>query len=105
MKKRNSPHFFNQTWAIIAEKKVCKQFLIRCCFILALLTVSLSNAQTDTIPEKQKSLFSVGLGVQHGFIFAHTQEVQNTQGARPTGIEAIAGWQHNDAAALSLCRC
>lgn len=105
MKKRNSPHFFNQTWAIIVEKKVCKQFLIRCCFILALFTVSLSNAQTDTIPEKQKSLFSVGLGVQHGFIFAHTQEVQNTQGARPTGIEAIAGWQRNDAAALSLCRC
>jgi len=67
-------------------------------------------AQTDTTavtvpPAREKSLFSIGLGVQHGFIFAHTIEVQNTKGARPTGIEAILGWQRNDAATFDLCHC
>lgn len=67
-------------------------------------------AQTDTTnvtfnPSKEKSLFSFGMGIQHGFIFAHTEEVQNTKGARPTGIEAILGWQRNDAAIFDLCHC
>jgi hypothetical protein len=47
----------------------------------------------------------MGLGVQHGFIFAHSEDVQNTKGARPTGIEAIFSWQRNDAAIFDLCRC
>ena len=67
-------------------------------------------AQADsTVAEvstaKQKPLFSIGLGIQHGFIFAHSEEVQNTSGARPTGIEAILSWQRNDAASFSLCHC
>ncbi len=67
-------------------------------------------AQTDTTnvtvtKSKEKSLFSFGMGIQHGFIFAHTEEVQNTKGARPTGIEAILGWQRNDAAIFDLCHC
>ncbi|MCY2687642.1 acyloxyacyl hydrolase [Salinimicrobium sp. TH3] len=66
--------------------------------------------QSDTIVKtestaKQKSLFSIGLGVQHGFIFAHSEEVQNTKGARPTGIETIISWQRNDSAAYALCLC
>lgn len=54
---------------------------------------------------KQVQLFSIGLGVQHGFIFAHTVDVQNTTGARPTGIETIFSWQRNDSATFALCRC
>lgn len=54
---------------------------------------------------KEKSLFSLGVGVQHGFIFAHSEEVQNTKGARPTGIETIFSWQRNDAASFDLCHC
>ncbi|MDR9457845.1 MAG: acyloxyacyl hydrolase [Salegentibacter sp.] len=67
-------------------------------------------AQTDTVAvtentAKQKPLFSIGLGAQHGFIFAHSEEVQNTRGARPTGIETILSWQRNDSATYALCRC
>lgn len=54
---------------------------------------------------KEKSLFSIGLGVQYGTIFAHTVEVQNTKGARPIGIETIISWQRNDAATYALCHC
>ncbi len=54
---------------------------------------------------KQEPLFSIGLGVQHGFIFAHSVDVQNTRGARPTGIETILSWQRNDAVTFALCHC
>lgn len=69
-----------------------------------------ATAQTDSTaaivaPAKQKPLFSVGLGVQHGSIFAHSREVQNTRGARPTGIETILSWQRNDSAIFELCHC
>lgn len=53
----------------------------------------------------QEPLFSMGLGMQHGFIFAHSVDVQNTSGARPTGIEAILSRQRNDAATFALCHC
>ncbi|MBZ9731012.1 acyloxyacyl hydrolase [Salegentibacter sp. JZCK2] len=67
-------------------------------------------AQTDSTAAevnttKQKPLFSIGLGVQHGFIFAHSEDVQNTSGAQPTGIETILSWQRNDSASFSLCLC
>lgn len=55
--------------------------------------------------EKPKSLFSMGLGIQHGLIFAHSVDVENTRGARPTGIEAILGWQRNDPGTYALCHC
>ena len=67
-------------------------------------------AQTDSSAAnvstaKQEPLFSIGLGVQHGFILAHSVEVQNTTGARPTGIETILSWQRNDSATFDLCHC
>ncbi|WP_029035606.1 acyloxyacyl hydrolase [Salinimicrobium terrae] len=67
-------------------------------------------AQTDstaviTGTAKQEPLFSIGLSVQHGFIFAHSEDVQNTKGARPTGIETIFSWQRNDSAIFALCHC
>ncbi|HSP39881.1 MAG TPA: hypothetical protein VLN46_00505, partial [Gillisia sp.] len=67
-------------------------------------------AQTDSAAAnistvRQEPLFSIGLGVQHGFIFAHSVDVQNTRGARPTGIETILSWQRNDSATLALCHC
>ncbi len=61
---------------------------------------------TDTSHSKTpRNIFSVGLGVQHGFIFAHSTAVQNTKGANPTGVEISFGWQRNDAAVWNLCNC
>jgi hypothetical protein len=68
-----------------------------------------SNAQSDSTinveNKRLKNIFSVGLGVQHGFIFAHSVQVQNTKGSRPTGVEGILSWQRNDAAVWDLCNC
>jgi len=52
-----------------------------------------------------KPVFSIGAGLQHGFIFAHSPGVQNTKGARPTGAELIFSWQRNDPAIWNLCNC
>lgn len=62
-----------------------------------------SNAVNNL--KKRESIFSVGSGVQHGFIFAHSEAVENTKGARPTGIEFSFGWQRNDDVAWDLCNC
>ncbi len=68
------------------------------------------NAQTDTalilMEEQTKAnVFSVGVGLQHGFIFAHSQNVQNTKGANPTGVEIYFSWQKIDTAIWKLCNC
>jgi hypothetical protein len=63
-------------------------------------------AQSDTAEARIKEeVFSIGLGVQHGFIFAHSEAVQNTKGARPTGVEVTLSWQRTDSAAWNLCNC
>jgi len=67
-------------------------------------------SQTDsTIPEQRKGklkrMFSIGAGMQYGSVFAHSPAVQNTKGSHPFGVEAIIGWQRNDAAAWNLCNC
>jgi hypothetical protein len=54
---------------------------------------------------KEKSIFSIGIGHQRGFIFAHSEAVQNTIGSHPKGLELILGWQRNDAAVWDLCNC
>lgn len=68
-----------------------------------------TNAQTDSTVSKLNSwklnMFSAGFGVQHGFIFAHSQAVQNTRGSHPTGIEVIFSWQRNDSSIWALCNC
>ena len=73
-------------------------------------TSTAAMAQADSVAAtgnefRPEPLFSIGLGVQHGFIFAHSEEVQNTRGARPTGIETILSWQRNDPAIFALCHC
>ena len=81
------------------------------CQLLSILLFSLAPpaaAQTtDTITtappaHKQKDMLSVGIGMQYGFIFAHSENVQNTSGARPWGVELILSWQSNDAATWDL---
>lgn len=76
---------------------------ITCAISTGIAQVDSAAATVDT--SKQKALFSIGLGVQHGSVFAHSVDVQNTRGARPTGIEAIFSWQRNDSASFALCHC
>lgn len=77
-------------------------------FFLQMVCFTYCRAQTDSAGagrQKQPSLFSMAAGVQYGFIFAHSQAVQNTKGARPAGAELILSWQRNDAAVWDLCNC
>lgn len=83
----------------------CRSLLlvVGCLLCLAAL------GQTDSLPAlgkpKPKDLFATGIGLQHGFIFAHSEEVENTKGNRPTGVEAVVSWQRTDSAIWSLCNC
>lgn len=72
--------------------------------ILSTCLSSFAIAQTDSTAD-QESIFSMGVGVQHGFIFPHSVDVQNTSGARPTGIESILSWQRTDSTIFALCHC
>ena len=67
-------------------------------------------AQTDSSGRgtrfyKEQNLFSIGAGFQRGFIFAHSEAVQNTKGSHPIGVELILSWKRNDAAVWDLCNC
>ena len=76
--------------------------------LLLLVLCSVYNVQgqgQDSSWALQYNIFSVGMGVQHGFIFAHSEAVENTKGSRPTGIEGVLSWQRADSAAWSLCNC
>ncbi|MDB5192333.1 MAG: hypothetical protein JWQ96_1896 [Segetibacter sp.] len=72
--------------------------------ILLVMTCVLSSpllAQKDTI--------FIYKGIQaklhYGFIFAHSEAVQNTAGAHPRGIEVELIKQRNDTATWDLCHC
>jgi hypothetical protein len=77
--------------------------------IITSIGISNAGAQTDSFNITQgrhlKNIFSTTIGIQHGFIFAHSPEVENTKGSHPTGLELILGWQKNDATVWDLCNC
>jgi Lipid A 3-O-deacylase (PagL) len=50
-------------------------------------------------------MFSTGVSFQYGFIFAHSEAVENTKGSYPMGTEIIFSWQRNDSAMWNLCNC
>jgi len=76
-------------------------------FKLLAIEIFPQSADTTVHPDskKDKHVFSIGAGIHHGFIFAHSRAVQNTKGAHPTGIELIFGWQRNDRQTWDLCNC
>lgn len=78
--------------------------------LLFILPVFKGSAQQDTGSQTQSghgknNIFSVGAGIQSGFILAHSPAVENTKGANPTGLELNFSWQRNDADIWNLCNC
>jgi len=58
------------------------------------------------VPPQQKTRIPVyQAGIQGGFIFAHSVDVQNTNGARPRGVELAAGQWRSDSLLWNTCRC
>lgn len=61
---------------------------------------------TDTVKlNPRSSVKGFSLGVHYGSVFAHSEEVQNTAGANPIGIELAYTWQRRDKQAVDLCNC
>ena len=83
--------------------------LLRRLTLINLVTLNTFAQENDSlampISKRAANIFSIGLGFQHGFIFAHSRAVQNTKGANPTGIELSLGWQRNDTETWNLCNC
>jgi hypothetical protein len=59
--------------------------------------------RSDTV--SPASIFSVGIGVHSGFVFAHTDEVQNTKGLKPWGIELDINKQLLKNVSWEECNC
>jgi hypothetical protein len=91
------------------QKRMRFIFILVMCLLLRTifqhpdLQAQVPSDESDSI--RKRSLFSIGFGLQHGFIFAHSPEVENTKGAHPTGVEGIFSWQRNDKEAWNLCNC
>ena len=84
------------------------KLLIRLFFLNAINVNAFGQGNEDTnisTSKEVKKIFSIAGGVQHGFIFAHSSSVENTKGARPTGLELSFAWQRNDAKTWNLCNC
>ncbi len=87
------------------------RYFIKIIFIslAAIISSNSLTAQNDSLQAINKgkaiNMFSVGLGLQHGFIFAHSPRVENTKGSNPTGVELILSWQRNDPLIWNLCNC
>jgi hypothetical protein len=70
-------------------------------FAMLLSKLPIIVAQEDTVVK----LRATQLRVHYGFIFAHSQAVQNTAGAHPRGIELETIQQRADSAVWNLCNC
>ena len=77
----------------------CSTILCSCC------AIAQESSPVVKSSGRQPAIFSTAVGIQHGFIFAHSEAVQNTSGANPTGIEISLAWQRNDSATWALCNC
>jgi hypothetical protein len=51
------------------------------------------------------AIFSIGISAHHGFIFAHSRDVQNTRGANPSGVTLSAIWKLIGTKTWQKCAC
>lgn len=54
---------------------------------------------------KAQSVSNIQSGLHYGFIFAHSQEVQNTKGANPVGIEFFYAKRDTSVKTYNACKC
>jgi hypothetical protein len=71
-------------------------------FLVLSLSGKLAFAQ-DSL--KTKPLFSYGLQANYGFVFAHSNDVENTANSFPRGLTATFNWQRTDQQILDRYNC
>jgi hypothetical protein len=74
-------------------------------FTVAVLWFAIPSVAQDTTTQLYPDVQRFSAGFHTGPIFAHSENVQNTSGAHPKGIELLWSWQRNNASAWSLCAC
>ena len=92
----------------VSMRRSCQTSLLTIALVMGFMQVGRSQKDSaiDRLQiKKEKRIVSLTLGVQHGFIFAHSPAVENTKGAKPTGAEFIINWRKSDAQAWNLCNC
>lgn len=72
-------------------------------FAIFLFVSGHASSQHDT--SLVKSYSGIQARLHYGFIFAHSEHVQNTSGAHPRGIEIERITQRADTSAWDLCHC
>lgn len=97
---------------VLKKIRLVKQPILKIAgFAFVLAVISLPSIAQDTVHTQQPSvpskqnIFSVGLGAQYGFVFAHSEAVRNTKGSHPYGGELLLSWQRNDQKTWDLCNC
>lgn len=65
--------------------------------------VALLACVTTTV--NAQSIVNYGLAAHYGFIFAHSEDVQNTKGANPVGIELLKLWRDTSQQTYNACKC
>jgi len=58
----------------------------------------------DTTTQRVK-VVSLQAGMQLASVFAHSEDVQNTAGSKPLGVELAYTWQRRDKEVIDLCNC
>ncbi len=71
--------------------------------LLPFFPFSQTTDSTAPVPKILVSGFSVG--AHYGSVFAHSEEVQNTAGANPHGVELSFTKQRRDKGVVDLCNC
>ncbi|MFM7859567.1 MAG: hypothetical protein ACKO96_48490, partial [Flammeovirgaceae bacterium] len=72
-------------------------------FFVCFTLFSVCACAQDTL--NTKSVFSYSLFANYGFIFAHSQDVENTANSFPRGITATLNWQRTDKQILDQYNC
>ena len=77
-------------------------------FSLVLLVSSSFLMAQDEIKDSSvspKKIFSIGAGINSGFVIVHTKDVAFTRGSKPLGLELAGTWQRNDSESVNICNC
>ncbi len=71
--------------------------------LFAILLICKTVFAQDSL--KSKALFSYGLQANYGFVFAHSNNVENTANSFPRGITTTFNWQRTDKQILDQYNC
>jgi hypothetical protein len=72
-------------------------------WLLVFLLLGKSTFAQDLL--KTKPFFSYGLQANYGFVFAHSNDVENTANSFPRGLTATFNWQRTDKQILDQYNC